>query len=90
MTREGFAWPKVPLSDDNPTCFACVIAKARPSPSLAVSLKPRAQRELQRLHFDLGFGNNSEHIFCLFVDDYSRKMWAEEVKTILLFLLSSL
>ena len=31
-----------PLSDDNPTCFACVIAKARPSPSPAVSLKPRA------------------------------------------------
>ena len=70
-----------PASDDNPTCFACVIANARPSSSPAVSLKPKAQRELQRLHFDLGFGKNSEHIFCLFVDDFSRKMWAEEVKT---------
>ena len=70
-----------PASEDNPTCFACVIANARPSASPAVSLKPKAQRELQRLHFDLGFGKNSEHIFCLFVDDYSRKMWAEEVKT---------
>ena len=70
-----------PASEDNPTCFACVIANARPSSSPAISLKPKAQRELQRLHFDLGFGKNSEHIFCLFVDDYSRKMWAEEVKT---------
>jgi len=70
-----------PLSDDNPTCFACVIAKARPSPSPAVSLKPRAQRELQRLHFDLGFGKNCSTIFALFVDDFSGKMWAEELKT---------
>ena len=43
-----------PSSDDNPSCFACVIAKARPSSSPATSLKPKAQRELQRLHFNLG------------------------------------
>lgn len=56
---------------DNPDCSACTIASSK-ARALAGQTYVRSTREGHRFHMDLGFTNNCEFVFQLYIDDYSR------------------
>jgi hypothetical protein len=68
-------------SRDHPRCDACELTKATQAKMQKVTSRPKAPRILHTIHSDIGFGANSEYIFQVVVDEYSRRGFYHELKS---------
>ena len=61
---------------DNPDCPACTIANSRQQ-TLAKVKHDRAERVNYRKHLDIGYTQNYDYCFQLYVDDFTRESWID-------------
>ena len=59
-------------SGTNPECPACTLAASRKQ-ALADSTYTRSTRACHRMHMDVGFTQDKQYVFQLYVDDYTRE-----------------
>ena len=61
---------------DNPDCPACTIANSRQQ-TLSKVKHDRAERANYRKHLDIGYTQNYDYCFQLYVDDFTRESWID-------------